>query len=437
MGAILNFTDSQKIYKLEGKSLQAALAVKQLTDSYLSQKSIEFNGRNMKDIGDDFDSAYEHVARTIKAKKPELLETLGLDKPATRVVDTYGLFQRAYHIYPSIWMSEIDGSIYMYAPVDYKGQHFAPQDGVLLNKEDANKAGDKVFMGGWGSPTPILPRKESAAILPADFDSVTSTMLENDPLLQNHGERHHRFFMLRENGRSAQILAEYKDSQGHESRSFHALTNHISAEFNKIVASNTIENADPAKNYCPGFMMGRDQKTREPQIEIMIQSDRPDFNSVKASFAEQGDYFDTRYRHNRPVMVPHERTPEAAHIKALFDKISRKPSLYDYEDIIYPEYIAPSDEIDAMMGDKRAPIIRELGKDSVLEYRINKGKPVNFCPPDSVEISKKLYLWLKENEEDSRRGYNIPAMPSDLKKEYKLAKTLTMARSVKPRPPAK
>lgn len=436
MGIVLNFTDSQRMYKLEGESLQAAKEVILATNSYLKHNPVEFNGRNMKAIGDDYNKAYSSITQFISKHKPELLELLGLEEPATRVVDTYGHFQRAYSIFPRIYMSEIDGSIYMYSPVDYKGNHFRPKDGLLLSEEDTKKAGDKLFMGGWGSPMPILPRAEKAVKMPADFNVKFATMLENDPLLRSHGERQYRFFMTRKNGRSESIIDEIENAKDYESERFAELADYIRKRFNFIASSNNVVKASSQKLYYPTFMKSKDKTTGEVEVIISIFHEGFSPDGVFAHFAEKGDYFDTVKKNKNTILKPHDRTPQARPIKELFDRLAKGPDFYDYEEILYPEAIKPTDKIDAYFGDRRAPIKRELGSDTVLEYRVNPDKKLNFCPPDCVEISEKLYLWLKENQEDAQRGYDLPAMPQDLQQEYKLAKTLTMARSVKPRPPA-
>jgi hypothetical protein len=435
MGIVLDFADSQRMYKLEGESLKAAQQVIIATERFLKHNPVQFTGRNMKDIGDDYNKAYGSVTQFIAKHKPEILEQLGLDKAAIRVVDTYGHFHRAYSIFPRLYMSEMDGSIYMYSPVDYKGEHFRPKDSILLSEDGTKRAGDKLFMGGWGSPYPILPRAEQAVDMPKDFNPQYATMLGNDPLLRKDGDRQYRFFMTRKNGESENIIREYKDKSKHEMNSFTVLTDHIRDQFNAIAKSNNVLDTDPSRKYYPTFMRTKDKASGKAEVIISVFHEGFSPNGQTAKFSEQGDYFDTERKNNITILVPHSRTPEARTIKELFDKMTNGPSLEDFPRIMYPEAIKPTDSVDGMFGDRRTPIIRELGNDTVLEYRVNKGKPLNFCPPDSVEVSEALYLWLKENQEDAQKGYNLPPMPPKLLKEYKLAKTLTMARSVAPRPP--
>lgn len=414
------FEQHQRVYKLEGASLLAAQKVFGLTQRYLKQNPVSINGRNMGDINKDYDDAYSLVKQQIERDHPELLKAIGLDQPSTRVVDTYGHFQRAYHVFPSIWISEIDHSIYLYSPLDYKGQHFVPKDGVRLSEKEADEAGKKVFMEGWGSPAPVLPQKEDACDMPADFTPLKHIVFKNDPLLRAHGAKHHRFFKLDKNGKSAQLLAEYKDRRSSRSHDFSKITQHISSIFNEIVASNNVLNADPNKTYNAGYMMSQDQQTGKPLIEIMIQNSEIDFSANKPVFAAQGDYFDTKKVNGRTVMVPHERTEEARKISKLFNAITSDPSLYDYEELLYPTAITPSDDIDAYIrGDGRAPVIREFGDDTYLEYRINRNDQLDFSPADSVEVSEAYYLWQRENFEDMNRGYQTPPMPADILAEHK------------------
>lgn len=206
--------DYTSVYKLEGKSLTAALelnrrmrhelipafkalnamkdgtdrlavikAVAEVTPILLGQKTVAIKDAVAAFRAGDF----KLLVEAFKAKHKGLYDATGQNTRSIQVKHIDGGYPRAYAVTPTMYFSPASSQeVFMYVPVDYKGQSFEPQDAVLLDKKQSETIGMGLWAGGHSDPVPVVHRVDPYGVeTPEDFDHTVS-MCEKHPAPFDH-----------------------------------------------------------------------------------------------------------------------------------------------------------------------------------------------------------------------------------------------------------
>lgn len=149
-----------QMFELKGRSLAAAL---------------ELHARIQNEL---LPGLWAHIRATqtlhsFKVENKHLIDALGLNSLFVTVEMIDGTAPRAYAHRTSSFFHPGDRSrVYLYAPVDYKGDHFVPEDAELLSDSDAEKIDRGLWACGHSQPAfvavpPVGPR---GVALPAGFN---------------------------------------------------------------------------------------------------------------------------------------------------------------------------------------------------------------------------------------------------------------------------
>ena len=150
-----------QIFELKGRSLSAAL---------------ELHARIQNDL---LPALWSHVraAQTLRGFKVEnkhLLDAIGLKDLFVKVVAVEGTSPRAYaHRTASFFHPGDRSRAYLYAPVDYKGDFFMPEDAVLLSDSEAEILDRGLWGGDHSQPAfvAVPPSGPRGVALPEDFNA--------------------------------------------------------------------------------------------------------------------------------------------------------------------------------------------------------------------------------------------------------------------------
>lgn len=206
--------DYTSVYKLEGKSLSSALelhrrmrselipafralqAMKDGTDKLAMIKAVAEvtpilmgqNAVSIKDAVTAFRAGdFKPLVEAFKAKYKALYDEAGQNTRSIQVKHIDGGYPRAYAVTPTLYFSPANPQeIFMYVPVDYKGQSFEPQDARLLDRKQSDTIGMGLWAGGHSDPVPVVHRVDPYGVeTPEDFDPSVS-MCERHPAPFDH-----------------------------------------------------------------------------------------------------------------------------------------------------------------------------------------------------------------------------------------------------------
>lgn len=392
-------------YRLEGESHRSATILDSIAREYFNRNLQAPNGRNFADIQKEHEEANAYILSEVKARAPELFEACGFGHESICVRKPHGLFYRSYKQSPDIFAAPTEkAEYYMYVPVDYKGEHFVPKDAVLLNEKEAERAGNLLFAGGWLGNAPILSSPDAGCHKPADFDPNKHDFWEPD---ERSRQQEYRYFKA--GGLTLELLEDFQHRQAEVAEDRNAIIDYIKSELNYILREGVENKLDLRRNYSLGFLIGRNREDGSLEIECNVQQTDGGFG--ERIVLKDNDLFDIEpaKEGRRPTIKPHDRTKKAAKLKSMMDAIWDDPHYGDYKDLIYPEEITPVDNIDAMVGASRTPIVKTIANVTYLLYRKNPDRPdPAFCPPGSEEIDPLGCLWLECDESDKKRGITSP-----------------------------
>jgi len=208
-------------YRLEGASHLAAMKLDSIVQEFHEKNPIAMNGRNFGDIQKDHRAHSDFILAEIEKRDPALFKACGLDFETIQVAGKASLFYRSYARFPDIVAAPTKKpEYYMYVPVDYKGRHFVPKGGVLLDKKETDRAGDLLFAGGWLGNGPILKREESGVALPADFDRKTDMVVKGGYA----GPKGAQYRYFKAEGRTLAMIRDHDGRREAISKSFSAFS---------------------------------------------------------------------------------------------------------------------------------------------------------------------------------------------------------------------
>ena len=165
------------VFELKGESLAAAMRLEWEIRKELQSVTPQSTGY-MNEIQASWEKFYDGLVNRLAIEAPGLLQQTGLTSPAVQVGHAKDSLPRAYREFPAIFQGDGEPPRYfMYAPVDYKGNHFTPEGGVQLTREQTEKADDMLFAGGWLGNAPLVSLKKTGVATPADYDPLRNSFL--------------------------------------------------------------------------------------------------------------------------------------------------------------------------------------------------------------------------------------------------------------------
>jgi hypothetical protein len=416
------------VFKLRGQSHLAALKLQSIVDEYMRLNPIQAGGRNLLDLGLEWDETSAYILSEIEKRDPDLFKACGFDQQAIQINDHGGLFFRAYSHYPDIIAAPTKKpEFFMYAPISYDGSYFAPEDAIELSEADADIVGEKLFAGEWLGNGAILARKGQGVALPDDFDQSVNPSYDKSL----YG-REFDYLYFQASGESLKAAQDLKERQKKNSEGFNAIVDYLRQEISAIARHGGIKNLPVnAGKADVGATLGRD-KNGKPRLQIRVS-----FNSRKTlsspthhAIIQSNDWFDVGDEKAREtVITPHQRTPQAQKLYRLFQQIEDNPSIKDYPVLAAQRAFDPQDPMDR--GARVWPNIHSRKDEIILQYRFNRGNlPVaGFCPQGAKPIDRALHEWLLEDQSDQRIGQTPPPMPADLYEKYKAAYVIDVTSS--------
>ena len=152
------------VYELQGKSLAAAKALDAEVQKDLAKHTEAPNTPNLRAVFLD----------RMNNDHPDLVAQTGIEHRAICVRVEHDGTQSAYTETPVIHKTpNAEPRFIMYAPIDYKGHHFEPEDAILLDDQMQSIYASGLFAGGWSNGNPVFPESRRITPVPDDFDVQT------------------------------------------------------------------------------------------------------------------------------------------------------------------------------------------------------------------------------------------------------------------------
>lgn len=394
------------VYELQGKSLQAVKQLYTLLIQHHKANPVDWQGKNLLDIRNLADAFYTNFFDTVKNKHPQIFATAGMDQKQIQIQDYKGGVPRAYTDRPAIYASTSHpAKIYMYCPVDYKDQHFIPEDAVRQTEAQAEKIGQLLWAGGWSDPVTIIPAKRAGTGLPADFDPAKHGALETRHLASDDNKPY-RFF--RAGGQSLALLDALDQAKDNYSKRVSQLFKALDALKTRLFDAGAIKGVQAASEFYFNSSLGTDSAGR-PVLQISARREgtgqvlniahNPWF---KAHGKTGGEY----------LVAPETGNPDGLAFKAFFDAIPDNPEQQAFpKELLSTDKVDPVDHLDGLFGPLNKPLIRHFPDGIYLAYRLRADGSGAFIPPGCTEISQAEFLWKDADENDRNMGTTLPPSP--------------------------
>lgn len=394
-------TQAHAVYELGGQSLIAAKELLREVRRELKTVKVQSSGL-LGEIDKSWTALYSGLVVRLGREKPELLQHTGLNSPVTRVYKGLESWPRAYREYPEIFLSpEKQPRFFMYAPIDYKGQHFKPQGARKIEGEEEQRVDNLLFAGGWLGNAPIVGLKKAGVTVPADYKSPSAGELRNAFGAVSFCQKAYIAA-----GRSLELLSDYRareaEWQWQVNRTARAIRSAVGKHKHEILAG-LPEGERFSVNVPYSYSSGGGDKVsfevwvqRKGLVDQMSAGRRL---PVPASQAYTVDVQD-----GQSIIQPRRDTPEGRRLAALFDAIPLTPGLADYAEL-------------AMPGTARiyAPLVLDLAGRVMLLYNIAPDdRKTAFCPPDARLLPVAAFNWLRSDEADRNTGIGPPPAPPQL-----------------------
>ncbi len=401
------------VYKLQGRSLAAAMRLEEELRRELETVPVQNTG-TFKEIGDSWSALYKGLLARLKREAPEVLRLTGLNDRAVQVSQEPQTLPRAYAEVPHISLSpEKNPEYFMYVPVDYKGRHFAPVDGILLNAREERITGDRLFAGGWLGNAPIVSVTKQGVATPADYTLPSQSALRKAfPYIKND-----RVTFLAA-GRSLAAVADYnarkEEWQRRLKTACHAIEAVVEQDRPKILAAlPSGEDVRISASYSY-YSNGGGKAT----LLLSVRREGKDdlWNAGKTVPAPPSPAFVLEARGGGEYIVKARTdTPEGRRLASVINAVPDTPSLGDYA-ALRGNFDVRQDDIGKAMGvNGIVPQVTELAGHTFLTYNAApKAKKNGFCPPDAKPFPASAYAWLRKDDEDCRMGTTPPPMPKSV-----------------------
>lgn len=392
------------VYALQGKSLSAAKTFYTLLERAHNANPVDWQGKNLLEIHKLSADFYKKFTSDVQRSHPQLLKTLGLDHEAVQIQGYTDGHPRAYKDRPACYIGSVKPlKIYMYCPIDYKGEHFIPEGAVLQTEEQAEKIGQFLWAGGWSSPITVFSSNRVGTALPADFDPAKHIVLETHHLASDDNKPY-RFFKA--GGQSLAALNGLDQAKETYRKKTDQLFKALENLKPQLLNAGAIKGVSAASEFYFNFSLGADSAGR-PALQISARREGTgeplniDHNPwFKAYGKAGGDYF----------VEPDTGNASGLALKAFFDAVPDKPDEHAFpKELMNPETVTPADNLDGMFTPLDKPLIRHFPDGIYLAYRVDAGS--TFVPPGCTEISQAEFLWKDADENDRNMGITLPPSP--------------------------
>ncbi len=392
------------VYALQGKSLQAAKAYYILLEKAHSANPVNWHGKPLPDIRKLAEDIDQKFTRDLRSGNPQLLQALGLDHEAVQIQGYKDGYPRAYKDRPACYIGSLKPlKIYMYCPIDYKDEHFIPEDAVLQTEEQSEKIGQFLWAGGWSSPITVISSNRAGTALPSDFDPAKHIVLDTHHLASD-ANKPYRFF--RAGGQSLAALNGLDQAKENYRKKTDQLFRAIESLKTDLLEAGAIKGVNAASEFYFNFSLGADSAGR-PALQISARREgtgeplnighNPWF---KAYGKAGGDYF----------VDPDTGNTNGLALKAFFDAVPDRPDEHAFpKELLNQETVTPVDNLDGMFTPLDKPLIRHFPDGIYLAYRVDAGS--TFVPPGCTEISQAEFLWKDADENDRNMGIIPPPPP--------------------------
>ncbi len=420
------------VYELSGRALAAAKRLEEELRIELETVPVLRSG-NVRDMEDSWNAMYQGLLTRLATDAPDVLKYTGLSSPCVRVFQGVQTFPRAYQEYPHIFTSpEQKPRYFMYAPFDYKGDHFVPADSKRLSDKAEQKTGDLLFAGGWLGNAPIVNVKREGVATPADYVEPSQSDLRKEFSYMAND----RVTFLAA-GRSLALVEDYRARTEDWKKKLKIACDAITAATEKlkpIILSVLPTGEDVRISTTYSYAMnGGDKATlllsarREGKVGLLSGGKAvniPDSPAYTLGERNGGDY----------EVVPRHDTPEGRALAALIDAIPQTPSLGDYPELCANYKIKQTTIGNAIGVNGIIPQVVDVEGYTVLLYNTApKDKKNPFCPPGAKPFPVEVYEWLRSDQGDRNMGLALPPRPIEVTATLGVAQKFQPAKN-KPKP---
>jgi len=428
----------QVVYKLQGKSLEAAKELEQFAEAYWKAQPPVVYPINMLDLQNRSRAIYAGMMEKLQAERPDLVKSCGLDKPVVRVSGgQYEEWPRAYAAWPEIFSTYTGpkSEYFMYAPVGHDGSVFKPEDALELNEKQAERAGNLLWAGGWQDNAPFAHRPDEGTSVPANFDPKKAP--EGYPNYFADADNTVRVFKA--GGASLAALEDLKAREQAHSAATTALFDHI-----KSMAPETMQLRRPdgssgdIVNVYANLSMREAWQGNPPEVMISV---RIEHTGEPVHVADTDGYIVTGPASGGDVrIVPNLATEAGKKFRDLLaDPNIARADVRNYPALRYP---AAKDDLNGQFQEAAAddygglPIRRTFGSDEYLIYRVERKDNDKSLPGPhgAVEVSPQAFLWLEADSTDRSRGITPPPMPPEIAAELDALKPQPRGSAPQPAP---
>lgn len=379
------------IFELNGKSLNAALCLQREIKRELQTFTVKNTGP-VNEIVKSFEDFYAGLLRRMRREFPEILDMVGLNSPATQVLQDKDSLPRSYKNFPEIFVSpENPPRYFMYAPVDYKGEHFTPADGVRLDEKQEKHVGNMLFMGGWGGTAPLVSFRREGVALPQDYKPLPQDQSDDKTV---------SYISFVAQGRSLAAVHDFEQ----RTEAYHAAVEKVQELVEKAAAESFPQlllslPAGEELRAEVNYRYGGDMAGKTEILLSVRQEGKTDlWNMGKTVPVPAGPYYTlTESYGGEYIVTARTDTQEGRQLAALMDAIPPTPSLKDYPEIL---------------GDVGSIVnVRKLGGMALLVFHAKDAQTVLPCPQDAKPLSTQAFHWLRADEDDRNIGIKPPPMP--------------------------
>lgn len=394
------------VYELQGETLRSAMRLYNLLLNWNNAHPVDWQGKNLLEINRLQDENFTRFTALIEEKLPQLVKDLGLAHTAIQIKGFTGGLPRAYTERPACYLTHDRGKIYIYAPIDYKGQHFIPAGATLLNDAEEQRVGQALWAGGWSNPVTLVPGKREGTALPHDFDPAQHQTLKPHHLGDDPAKPY-RFFKA--GGETLAILNGHDQVKAEYSKKTDQLFRAVTGLKTRLVESGAIPGVVSPEDVYFNFALHTEDDGR-PKIEI---SARRDGTGEPFTLKDNAWFISTGKISGENFITPNPATAEGQALQKFFDAVPNNPEQSGFpKALLSTDTITPADQYDGMFGPLEKPLVRNFPDGVYLAYRT----PINdggiFTPPGATEITQAEFLWLDADEGDRNTGVTPPPKPN-------------------------
>lgn len=402
------------VFELKGRSLDAALrleaALRQAIDDADPKPKSE---GYLNEIQASWDKFYADFQKRLAAEQPDLLELAGLNARTVQVRHEKGTLPRAYSEVPHIFSSpEQNPRYFMYVPVDYKGGHYTPVDGVHLDDQQTQHVDNLLFAGGWLGNAPLVTAKKQGVATPADYDP-----LQNDFASASYRPSGTwKVFMVE--GESQRIVEDYERRQAEWKNAVERVSKAIEkiAEMDFPVLKENLpagEELRASVSYSyGGYLKGKTLML----LSVRMEGKADMWNAGKTVELESNEAYTLTARNGGEYTVkPRRDTYSGKALAALFDAVPKTPDLGDYPQLRANFWFEGTQAEKALGLNGTVPYLREMGGKKLLVYVVSDDEKGSFTPPGAVPLPYSAFKWLEADEQDRNMGITPPPMPQEIK----------------------